>query len=134
MRFARNIPESAPLFDMPEGRPLRITDVQGSPELRSKLYAMGILPGTIIKICNRSCGQGSLCVRIRHCSLVIGEALAKAIVCRPAMGHGRGHDHFAHESGGACPRPDGVDIMAVRECACRGVKEHRGGKGLPFAR
>lgn len=143
MKFMRHLTEPAPLFDMPEGKPLQIADVQGSPDLRSKLYAMGLLPGTPIKICNRSCGQGSLCVRVRHCSLVIGEALARAIVCRPDIGHGHRHGHgirHGHGSeirspeGGPCPRPEGVDIMELRECVCpddkHGARAHgTGGHG-----
>ena len=45
---------------------------------------MGILPGTEMELCDRPRGDGSVCVRVRQCSLVLGESLARAILCSPA--------------------------------------------------
>jgi ferrous iron transport protein A len=62
---------------------LQVEELIGSPSLRSRLYAMGILPGTEIELRARSCGDGNVCVNVRQCSLVLGESLARAIVCSP---------------------------------------------------
>jgi ferrous iron transport protein A len=68
---------------MPCACGLRVKELAGSPALRSRLYAMGILPGTEIELCTPPCGKGSVCVRVRRSSLVLGETMAKAILCRP---------------------------------------------------
>jgi ferrous iron transport protein A len=77
--------EAAPLAEMPCACGLRVEELIGSSSLRSRLYAMGILPGTEMELRDRPCGDGSVCVRVRHCSLVLGESLARAILCRPAQ-------------------------------------------------
>lgn len=123
MRFPQLSPEkAAPLLDMPSGSRLMVEELTGSPALRSKLYAMGILPGTEIEVCRQSCGKGSVCVRVRQCSLVLGESLARAIHCRAAgHQHQRRRRHHAWPwfgRGGACPEPDGTDVLEVRECGC----------------
>jgi ferrous iron transport protein A len=77
-------PESASLLDMPCDCGLRVEELIGGPSLRSRLYAMGILPGTEMELRDRPCGDGgNVCVNVRQCSLVLGESLARAIVCSP---------------------------------------------------
>jgi Fe2+ transport system protein FeoA len=44
---------------------------------------MGILPGTEMELRARPCKDGNVCVNVRQCSLVLGESLARAIVCSP---------------------------------------------------
>jgi ferrous iron transport protein A len=84
MRSFQTPVESGSLLDMPSGCPLLVDDLQGSPSIRSRLYAIGILPGTEIEVCRQARGKGSVCVRVRQCSLVLGESMARAITCRPA--------------------------------------------------
>ncbi|MDL2291107.1 ferrous iron transport protein A [Desulfovibrio sp. OttesenSCG-928-F20] len=119
---------------MPPGCPLLVTDLKGSPALRSRLYAMGILPGTELELC-QGCDRGSVCVRVRQCSLVLGESLANAIYCCPALrqGHLRRHGHHGfhgphghhahrghhvrHDGCGACPEPPETnDATSIKEC------------------
>jgi ferrous iron transport protein A len=75
--------QTSSLLDIPCACELRVEELTGSPSLRSRLYAMGILPGTEMELCAPPCGKGSVCVRVRQCSLVLGESMARAILCRP---------------------------------------------------
>lgn len=91
--------QSLSLLDMPSGCKLCVEELTGSPSMRSRLYSMGILPGTEMELCRGGCGSGTVCVRVRHCSLVLGEGMARAIFCRPADGgheHHRRHHHHPH--------------------------------------
>lgn len=114
------------LLEMPSGCTLFVEELVGSASLRSRLYSMGILPGTEMELCRGGCGRGNVCVRVRQCSLVLGEAMARAIYCRPADGreHHRRHHHTGHgfrsfrhgDAAGSCcaditnqPRPDRGD-------------------------
>jgi len=82
----------APLTEMPCGCKLRVLDLVGSPALRSRLYAMGILPDTEMEVCQSGNGAGNVCVRIRQSSLVLSEDLAKSIYCR-AITDNDDHSH-----------------------------------------
>ena len=88
----------SPLPDMPCGCRLEVADLTGSPLLRAKLYAMGIFPGTDMKICHSCERHGSVCVRVRQCSLVLGESLARSIFCR-AIGENEVHNHHRRHHG-----------------------------------
>lgn len=77
-------PRLASLLDMPCGRKLRVEELTGSPSVRSRLYSMGILPGTEMEVCRPSDGSSCLCVRVRQSSLVLDETMAGSIMCRPA--------------------------------------------------
>jgi Fe2+ transport system protein FeoA len=88
MDIQQTTPRPASLLEMPSDCGLRVEELTGSPSQRSHLYAMGILPGTEMELCARACGAGSVCVRVRQCSLVLGESMAKAVaVLLPALGH-----------------------------------------------
>lgn len=69
------------LLDMPSGCTLRVEELTGSPSMRSRLYALGILPGTEMEVCGRACAKGAVCVRVRQSSLVLGEGMARSISC-----------------------------------------------------
>jgi ferrous iron transport protein A len=88
-----------PLVDMPCGCKLRVSDLSGTPSSRSRLYALGILPGTEMELCQPGDGAGNVCVRVRQSSLVLGESLAKSIFCRVIDEndlHKHGHSDFKH--------------------------------------
>lgn len=72
------------LLDMPSGCALRVEELTGSPAVRAKLYAMGILPGTEVELCRQAYGTGSVCLRVRQTSLVLCETMAKCIFCKEA--------------------------------------------------
>ena len=67
------------LLDAPSGRKLRVDHLNGSREIRSRLYSMGILPGTELEVYNASRGNGCVCVRVRQASVVLGETMAEAV-------------------------------------------------------
>lgn len=69
------------LLDAPAGRKLRVERLNGSREIRSRLYSMGILPGTEVEVYNAARGKGCVCVRVRQGSLVLGESMAEAVCC-----------------------------------------------------
>jgi len=121
MRLPHNHPESASLLDMPPGCPLHVMDVKGSPSLRSKLYSMGILPGAELELCRQACGRGSVCVRVRQCSLVLDDSMAQAIFCSPVHAHHhrrhKQHGWFWQGKDKSCPQPD--DAKASSECGCK---------------
>ena len=93
---------------MPSGCKLCVEELVGSPSVRSRLYSMGILPGTEMELCRGGCGNGAVCVRVRQCSLVLGEGMARAIFCRPAEGHEHPgcHHHGPHARHGHCGHHD----------------------------
>lgn len=73
-----------PLLEQPEGSILHVDALDGPLAERSKLYAIGILPGTPLEVCSRCGKTGSVCVRVRHSSVVLGEGMARCIMCRKA--------------------------------------------------
>ena len=87
------------LLDMPSGCMLRVEELTGSPSVRSKLYSMGILPGTEMELRGQGCNKGCVCVRVRGCTLVLGESMAKCIFCR-AADENEAHIHRGHRHGG----------------------------------
>lgn len=91
-------PLSRSLLDMPCGCMLRVEELTGSPSARSRLYSMGILPGTEMELCRQSCNKGSVCVRVRGTSLVLCENMAKSILCR-AADENEAHRHRRHSHG-----------------------------------
>lgn len=104
MSGTRDAENSYCLLDMPGGSKLEVDNLQGNPAHLSRLYSLGILPGTELELCSPSEGKGSVCVRVKQCSLVLGEDMAGCIRCFPAgdkrcrgslcgRGHGRLHDH-----------------------------------------
>ena len=69
------------LLDAPRGRKLRVEQLNGSREIRSRLYSLGILPGTELEVYNAARGKGCVCVRVRQGSRVLGESMAEAVCC-----------------------------------------------------
>lgn len=99
------------LLEMPNGCRLCVEELVGSAPIRSKLYSMGIFPGTEMELCRGGHSAGSVCVRVKHCLLVLGEGLARAIYCRPADGRaprrmrrdfGCDFERPRHGGGGVC--------------------------------
>lgn len=97
MESTRTADCMASLLDMPAGCKLRVEELTGSPSIRSKLYAMGILPGTEVELCRQGCGKGSVCLRVRQSSLVLGESMARSIFCSTAVEQpGAPHRRHSH--------------------------------------
>lgn len=67
------------LLTAPQGRKLRVEELNGTREIRSRLYSMGILPGTELEVNSCPTGKGCVCVRVRQGSLVLDENAAGAV-------------------------------------------------------
>jgi ferrous iron transport protein A len=61
------------------GTEVTLIDITGGRGLRSKLYSMGLVPGTSLKVLNRN-GRGPLMVAVKGSRLVIGQGMAGKIV------------------------------------------------------
>ncbi|MGE4297071.1 MAG: ferrous iron transport protein A [Desulfovibrionaceae bacterium] len=68
-----------PLDQFPVGSTVRIETLCDCPEARSRLCAMGLTPGTLVRIDSNGSGPRRLCVR--DANLVLGAGL-----CRKVMG------------------------------------------------
>ncbi|MDL2316662.1 FeoA domain-containing protein [Desulfovibrio sp. OttesenSCG-928-A18] len=101
------------LLDMPCGQKLRVEELVGNPAVRSRLYSLGILPGTIMEVC-KPCNGNCVCVRVRQSSLVLGESMAEAVHCFPIDEYEHRHRH-GHRHAGCCggaparPQPEGEE-------------------------
>lgn len=107
------------LLEMPGGCKLRVEELNGSPSVRSRLYSMGILPGTEVELRRQSCNKGSVCVRVRGSSLVLCESMANCILCRTAdENEGHVHRRHGHEGWGLCNPFRGHSEKKKRETSC----------------
>lgn len=126
----------ASLLDMPSGCKLCVEELTGSPSVRSRLYSLGILPGTEVEVCRQACGKGSICLRVRQCSLVLSEGMAREVRCRMVDGghHHRRHNHgrwgwfgFGHEEGHGHVCQEGCPESAETADVCRPVESGQAG-------
>lgn len=67
------------LAEIPSGTRARVVSLDGGPQSRGRLCAMGLVPGTEFIVCENSGGPCNL--RVRNCGLVLGQGMAKKIVC-----------------------------------------------------
>ncbi|MEF2145322.1 MAG: FeoA domain-containing protein [Desulfovibrionaceae bacterium] len=81
------------LCRFPEGTLVRVEDLAGCRNARSRLYAMGLTPGTELEVI--SSGPGPCRLRVRGSDLVLGHGLADKIIACPV---------------GACLDPDNCAI------------------------
>lgn len=63
----------------PEGRLLRITRLGSGAKENCRLCALGLTPGTQVKVL--SCGVGLLRVLVRDCNLALDAGLAGLVSC-----------------------------------------------------
>jgi ferrous iron transport protein A len=61
------------------GTEVTLIDIIGGKGIRSKLYSMGLVPGTSLKVLNRN-GRGPLMVAVKESRLVIGQGMASKIL------------------------------------------------------
>ena len=67
------------LSNVPSGKEVTLTDINGGRGLRSKLYSMGLIPGVRLRVL---CGDGGgpLMICVRDSRLAIGRGMAQKIV------------------------------------------------------
>ncbi|MBT8763477.1 ferrous iron transport protein A [Desulfohalobiaceae bacterium Ax17] len=70
-----------PIDQFPPGTRVKIVTLNAGCAARSKLCALGLIPGTEVVIDN--CGCGPFKVKVRETDLVLGHGLAQKILCCP---------------------------------------------------
>ncbi len=68
----------APLNQFKSGTTVKIANLLGGSGARSKLYAMGLIPGTTVYL--NQCGKGPCKMQVRNSELVLGQGLAEKIL------------------------------------------------------
>lgn len=90
--------QSCCLLDAPCNEKLRVEELTGNPQIRSRLYSLGILPGTEIEVC-RNGEKGCVCIKVRQSCLLLSEDMAESVFCLTddAYQHRRRERHRRHE-------------------------------------
>ena len=60
------------------GNEVIVKDIRGGRRLRSRLFNMGLLPGTSVRVLNLG-GHGPVMLRVRDCNLAICRKMAEKI-------------------------------------------------------
>ena len=69
-------------MDAPDGSTVCVEAVCGDRALRARLSAMGITPGTLVKVC-AGCGKMGNCkITVRDSSVILGGPVAANVMCR----------------------------------------------------
>ncbi len=72
---------SLPLCRIPEGTLVKVEDLDGCRKARSKLYAMGLTPGTELEVVQS--GPGPCRLRVRGTDIMLGHGLSQKIFACP---------------------------------------------------
>lgn len=70
-----------PLCRIPHGTRVKVEDLDGCRQARSKLYAMGLTPGTELEVVQS--GPGPCRLRVRGTDLVLGHGLSQKVFACP---------------------------------------------------
>lgn len=65
------------------GRSLRVSDVRGGREVRSRLATMGLLPGVVLQVVVRGPLGGPVLVEVDGTRLALGRGLASQVLVEP---------------------------------------------------
>ncbi|MBW1851690.1 MAG: ferrous iron transport protein A [Deltaproteobacteria bacterium] len=60
------------------GNEVILKDIRGGRRLRSRLFSMGLLPGTRLHVLNPG-GHGPVMLRVRDCNLAVCRGMAEKI-------------------------------------------------------
>ena len=69
------------LSSVKPGNDVTISDINGGRGIRSKLYSMGLVPGTKLTVLNGNT-NGPVMISIRDSRLAIGHGMAQKIIVR----------------------------------------------------
>jgi Fe2+ transport system protein FeoA len=69
------------LSSVKTGNEVTILDINGGRGIRSKLYSMGLVPGTKLTVLNGNT-NGPVMISIRDSRLAIGHGMAQKIIVR----------------------------------------------------
>ncbi len=67
-----------PLTNIKEGVKAKLQSIKGGRQLRTRLAALGLLPGTEIEVIQNS-GKGPFVVSVRGSRIVIGRGMASQV-------------------------------------------------------
>ncbi|AMM53472.1 FeoA family protein [Pyrococcus kukulkanii] len=70
-----------PLTALNEGEAGVVVDIQGGPNARAKLVAMGIAPGVTVKVI-KGRGPGPMIIAVGSSRIAIGWGIARKIIVR----------------------------------------------------
>ncbi len=70
-----------PLPEFPAGSLVTIDGINGGHRLRCRLLAMGLTPGTTVRVGTTSCG--GCCVRVRDADVFLGQGMSEKVMARP---------------------------------------------------
>jgi ferrous iron transport protein A len=62
-----------------QGREVTLVRINGGRGMRSKLYSMGLVPGSTLMVVSRS-GGGPVMLKVKDASLAIGQGMAQKIL------------------------------------------------------
>lgn len=81
------------LSELPDGVRVRVRELRGGRHLRARLYALGLVPGTEITLCDH--GDSSCRIQVRDTCLVLDGESADSVLCERVCpicsGPGRHH-------------------------------------------
>jgi ferrous iron transport protein A len=66
------------LCQVKAGDEVTLKSIKGGSRMRSRLFSMGLLPGTKLSVLNPG-GSGPLLIRVRDSNLAIGRRMAERI-------------------------------------------------------
>jgi len=62
-----------------QGQEVTLANIDGGRGIKSKLYSMGLVPGTAFTVLSRS-GGGPVMLRVKDSRLAIGRGMAQKII------------------------------------------------------
>ena len=71
-----------PLTDVQPGTYVRVSEIDGGQELRARLCALGLTPGTPVEVV--CVGSGPVIVKVMDSRLMIGRGMAEKVLVRGA--------------------------------------------------
>ena len=71
------------LASVSTGRPFRVMEVRGGRELRTRLAALGVLPGVMLQVLLRGPLGGPVLVEVAGARLAIGRRMAHRVLVEP---------------------------------------------------
>ena len=67
-----------PLSDFPAGSLVRVVQLNGNSGARSRLCALGLIPGTEVEVVTG--GRGPCRLKVRQCDLALGRGMAEKVM------------------------------------------------------
>ena len=79
---ADHAPNAVPLSTLPDGATARLVTVQGGTGFRSRLMAMGLRPGALVRVVHNG-GRGPFVLASGEARIVLGRGMARKVLVVP---------------------------------------------------